>query len=124
MANEISMVASLTCSKSGTTVTGTSTKLRNLDGTGMYANTQSIGTSAETLTLPSDLTTEGVSSIWLKNTDATNFVEFALDSGMTNKFARLSAGEAMNFRPASGNPTIYARADTAAVAVQLVAVGT
>lgn len=124
MANEISATSTLTCTKGGATVTGTLTKQQTLTGSGKYANTQNIGTTAEALSFPSDLTTEGITWIWLKNLDSTNFVEIALDSGMTNKFGKLLAGEAMLWRAWTGNPTIYAKADTAACDLQIVAVGT
>lgn len=124
MANEISAVCSLTGTKGGITVQGTMTKQETLSGSGLWSNTQTIGTSAETLAFPSDLTTEGITFLWLKNDDVTNFVEVGLDSGMTNKFAKLLAGQAMLLRVYTGNPTYYAKADTAAVNLRMCAVGT
>lgn len=124
MANEITIAISLAASKGGTTVQGAVTRQQTLTGTGLWSNTQSIGTAAEALSFPGDLTTEGISAVYIKNADPTNFVELALDSGMTNKFAKILAGEVACFRPYIGNPTFYAKADTAACNVQMVAVGT
>lgn len=124
MANEISVVAALTGSKGGITLQGTVTKQETLTGSGLWSNTQTVGTSAEALSFPSDLTTEGMTYLWLKNDDPTNFVEIGLDSGMTNKFAKLKAGQAMVFPVHTGSPTYYAKADTAAVNLRMVAVGT
>lgn len=124
MANEISAVASLTGTKGGITIQGSVTKQETLTGSGLWSNTQAIGTSAEQLSFPSDLTTEGITYLWLKNDDPTNFVEVGLDSGMTNKFAKLLAGQAMLLRVHTGNPTYYAKADTAAINLRMTAVGT
>ena len=124
MANEITVAISLAASKGGSTVQGAVTRQQTLTGTGLWSNTQSVGTAAEALSFPGDLTTEGISCIYIKNADPTNFVELALDSGMTNKFAKILAGEVCCLRPYAGNPTYYAKADTAACNVQMVAVGT
>lgn len=124
MANEITFAASLSISKSGATATGNITDQEDLAGVGKLATTQNIGTAAETLTFPSDLTTEGITYLWIRNLDATNYVELALDSGMAQVFAKIPAGKVALFPPATGNPTIYARANTAAVNVQIVAAGT
>lgn len=124
MANEISAVASLTGTKGGVTIQGTVTKQETLTGSGLWSNNQVIGTSAEALAFPSDLTAEGITYLWLKNDDPTNFVEIGLDSGMTQKFAKLLAGQAMLLRVYTGNPTYYAKADTAAVNLRMAAVGT
>lgn len=124
MANEISITTTLTATKGGTTNTGSQTKLNTLTGVGQWANTQAIGTSAEQIAYPSDLTTEGITFLYFKNNDATNYLEIALDSGMTNKFAKLLAGESMILRVHTGNPTHYAQANTAACDLRIVAVGT
>ena len=124
MANEITMVCKLSVTKGGSTVTGDVTKQITLAGNGKLAATQVVGTSAELVEFPTDLTTEGVGQVWLLNTDPTNYIELALDSGMTNKFMKLKPGEPCLFRPASGSPTIYARANTAACNLQVVASGT
>ena len=73
---------------------------------------------------PTRWVTEGLTYVWLKNADDTHFVEIALDSGMTNKFAKLLAGEAMLLRVHDVSPGHYVRADTAPCTLQIVAVGT
>lgn len=124
MADEISVSCSLSGSKGGLTVAGSQASTITLTGEGLWANRQTIGTSAEQIAFPSDLTTEGVTHVWFQNASASNFIEFALDSGMTNKFAKLLAGECMLVRVHTGSPTYYAKADTAACDLRLVAVGT
>ncbi len=123
MANEISLTTTLTCTKSGTTVTGSQTLLVTLAGAAEWANTQNIGTSAELIVYPADLTTEGITFLYFKNDDATNYVEIALDS-FTNIFLKLLAGQSALIRSHTANPTHYARANTAAVNLRIVAVGT
>lgn len=123
MANEITATCTLTCTKSGTTTTGTVAKTITLTGTGQWSNTQAIGTSAEALAFPGDLTTEGITYLWLYNADSTNYVEIALDS-FTQIFCKLLAGQVAMIRVYTGNPTYYARANTAAINLRMVAVGT
>ncbi len=124
MANEITITTTLTGTKTGTTITLTNTKQNTLTGSGKYGHTQAIGTSAEVITIPTDLSVEGVSYLAFKNMDATNYVEFATDAGMVNKFAKLLAGEAMVYRPSSVLAVVYAQANTAAISLQVVAMGT
>lgn len=124
MANEITVVAKLSGSKAGTTVSGDVTVPITLTGSGLWTNTQSIGTSAEALSFPGDLTTEGITYLWAKNQSADHFIELALDSGMTQKFAKILPGKPILLPVYAGNPTYYARADTAASSLQMVAVGT
>jgi hypothetical protein len=124
MANEITATATLTVTKSGQTSTGTISKSITLTGSKQWMNTQVIGTSAEQLSFPSDLTTEGLTYLWLYNADSTNYVEIALDSGMTQIFCKLLAGQPALIRAYTANPTYYARANTAAIDLRMVAVGT
>lgn len=131
MANEISTTATLTCTKSGATVTGSSTLQINLAGAGKFANVQAIGNAAdELLVFPADLVTEGVGYIWLKNLDPTNYIELSMGTGGSfagSRFAKLKAGETAMFRTfkaAAQDPAIYAQAATASCNLQIVAVGT
>jgi hypothetical protein len=78
------------------------------------AITLSVGTSAEALVF-GDVTAPKV--VHLVNLDATNYVEVATDSGMTNKFARMEASFPCVFQPISG-VTYYLRANTAACRVE------
>lgn len=123
MANEITATAGLVCTKSGTTVNGTTVKVITLTGSGQWSNTQAIGTAAELIAYPSDLTTEGITYIYFKNDDATNYIEIALDN-FTNVFLKLLAGQCALIRSHTANPTHYARANTAACNLRIVAVGT
>ena len=80
---------------------------------------QNIGTSAELVNF-GDITGIPV-MLLVKHSDTSNFVELALDSGMTQKFAKIYPGRFAVFAPLSA--TIYARASTAAVRVMVFAVG-
>jgi hypothetical protein len=127
MANEITARAYLSCTKTGATATGDVTDQNTLSGTGIWQNTQAIGTSSEALAFPGDLTTEGVTYLWLYNSDSTNYIEIGTaESGgnVTQKFCKLLAGEVTLLRVYTGNPTYYAQANTAACNLRMVAVGT
>jgi len=56
--------------------------------------------------------------IMILNTDPTNFVEVAIDSGGSNKIAKLTAGRFL-ILPLSSGVTLYAQATTAACVVQV-----
>ena len=87
-------------------------------GADYTVQSQSIGTSAEQLDFAGEIGTLGY--LMVKNEDSTNFVELALDSGVsTQKFAKLRAGEFIVFPPSTA--TLYAKADTSACVVSIVA---
>lgn len=128
MADEISARTYLNISKSGTTATADTTKSITLTGTGIFQNTQAIGTSEEICYFHPDLVTEGVGIINIKNLDATNYVEIATKSGGTTYYwGKMKAGETVQFRTnvaAAADPAIWLRANTAACNVQVTATGT
>ena len=118
MANEISLSVGFSASKGGVTVRAPSGGItRNMAGTEMISNVQSVGTSAEALQL-GDVTTIGY--LVVKNLDATNFVE--IDSANTfDKFPqKLLAGDQVVLRPQTA--TIHVKANTAAVDIAVTAV--
>ena len=111
MANEIQVQASLQASKNGVSVQNTGNKTHDMAGDQMLSNVQIIGTSAEALVL-GDVSTIGY--VFLKNLDSVNFVQIALDSGVsTGIFAKIVAGGIALFPAATA--TMYAKADTANV---------
>jgi len=111
MANEIAVSVAMSASKGGVAVSNSGSRQATMAGDQMLSNVQIIGTSAEAITF-GDVSTIGY--VLLKNLDATNFVEIALDSAVsTQKFAKLLALDMMLF-PAS-TATMYAKADTANV---------
>lgn len=119
MANEITIGATITCTKSGLSVSGTVSGLAiTQSGAQSYANVQPVGTTTEALDI-SDVSTIGY--LWLKNTDATNFVEFDLNTPVSSStsFCKLLAGEVALIP--TRRTTIYAKADTAEVNVSVVA---
>lgn len=124
MANEITSNSKLAGSKNGTTVTLEVNTQRDLTGVGLHSQQLSIGTSAEQITWPGDLTSEGITEVCIKNHDATNYVEVGGDSGLTVFKLKVPAGCTAKFFTSSGNPTVYAKANTAACIVTVVAVGT
>ena len=116
MANEITARASLSVAKNAAAVANDFTITATLAGTKFFSNIQNIGTTAEALDF-NDLATANL--LLVKNLDATNYVEIALDSGLTYKFAKLPPGEFLLLRPTTA--TLYAKANTAAVNVLVLA---
>jgi len=92
----------------------------DLTGT-VLAQTQNVGTSAELLDLGDVGGGSAPGLIYIRNIDATNYLEIALDSGMTKKFAKIIAGAVAIFCPAASS--YYVRADTSAVNIELIACG-
>lgn len=116
MASEITITASLAISKGGVSVSGQGTKASDLSGTNMQTSVQIIGFSAgEAITLV-DFASAG--PLFFKNLDASNFVTIALDEAMTQVVCKILAGEPAVFRP--GTTTLYAKADTGDVQLQIV----
>jgi hypothetical protein len=108
MANEINIQAYLTVQRSGAQTIGSGTKDITQTGKIGFANVQNIGTGAAQLTL-GGIGTLGY--IFIKNLDATNFVQLSLDN-FTQIFAKIRAGEFCLI--AANQNTIWARANTAA----------
>ena len=119
MANEISITATLSVSKGGTTVTNaTSTDSIDMTGTNMLTLVQNIGTSYEALTL-TDIDTAAKYFVMLRNKDATNYVEVSFDAGSTFSL-RMDAGELCGPLPMVAGEQIGCRANTAACEVEVV----
>lgn len=118
MANEISATATLLASKNGASVQFSFSKRNDMTGNVMSQNVQTIATTTEQIAFPADLS--GIPA-WLGilNLDPTNFVEIGLNSPVTQIFAKLKAGQFALF-PA-GVASYYAKADTAAVNIQITA---
>lgn len=119
MANEISIIAKLTASKGGTTVTNaTSSDSIDMAGTNMCCYIQNIGTTAEALTM-TDINTGSAYRVLLRNKDDTNYVDISFDSGSTFP-VQILPGEICGpiMRPSG---SIHARANTAAIELEIVA---
>lgn len=117
MSSEISVSASVSASKNGASFTARGDSTLDQAGNQTVHNVQNIGTAAELIAL-GDIS--GVpSTLYVQNLDTTNFVELALDSGMTNKFAKILPGKFVLLSPAVA--AIYAKANTAAVNIQVLA---
>jgi len=118
MANEISISASLSYSKSGATARLDGTITVTQAGADFTNQSQLIGfAAAELLDVGTDIGTTGY--VMVKNNDATNFVELSLND-FTQKFAKLRPGEFCIIPVSTG--TIYAKADTAACQVSVLAI--
>jgi len=117
MANEISKTIRLQASKNGGSVSYQSTASETMTGDDMITSIQSIATTAETVNFGEITGAPGL--VIIKNLDATNFVEFGGDSGLTVFKLKLLAGQDMLIRPQSA--TLYAQANTAAVKIQVTA---
>ena len=116
MAKAITVTAYLSVSGDGVAFSGNLASLQvTPTGQNAFGNQQTIATSSTALSLG------GISSIgflWIKNTDATNYVE--VDSATTfDKFPqKILPGEAILLKPETA--TIYAKAHTASVIVETV----
>lgn len=124
MANEITWGCSLAITKDSTTVSANLSGNIDLAGDQKWSNVQAIGTSAEQLSFPTDLTTEGITMLLLHNLDDTNYVEVSLDASVASPFIKIPAGRAALLPVYTGSPTYYAKANTAAINLQMVASGT
>lgn len=115
MADEITQTIRLTATKNGALIGLSTSKTTTLVGSGMFQNTQTIGTTAELVSF-GDLA-GAPSQLLIRNLDPVNFIELGGDSGLTVFKLALLAGEAMLVRMSSG--TLYAKANTAAVLIQI-----
>ena len=86
----------------------------NQAASGAASGVQSIGTSAENIAV-GDVSTAGY--LFIKNLDATNYVDIGKDNTGFVAVGKLKAGEMCCFRVA-GSTTIQLKADTAACKVQ------
>jgi len=118
MAYEITASANLTARKNNAVVTGVANFTATMTGNNMVSNTQSIGTSAEPIDF-GDIS-GAPAAVLIRNLDSTNYVEIGGDSGLTVFKIKIPAGQCALFTPSSG--TVYAKANTAAVLVQVTAV--
>ena len=120
MANEITITAGLLASKTSAAISsGTLTKQQTMTGAEMVAATQVIAT-AGTGTLDFGAITGAPGAIMIKNLDTANYVTLGLASEVSSPFAKIRAGALLLMEP--GSDTIYAKANTAAVRIQMWAV--
>lgn len=119
MAGEISIRASLSVSKGGTSVANaTSTDSVDMSGTNMLTLVQNIGTSYEALTL-TDIDTASEYWVLLRNKDATNYVEVSFDAGSTFSL-KMMPGELCGPFRLVASEQIGCRANTAACEVEVI----
>jgi hypothetical protein len=118
MANEITQTARLSFRKGSVSSSFESTTRIDMAGEDFLNATQLIGTTAETLNLGE---IGGVpAQILIKNIDATNFVEIGGNTDLETFKIKISPGRATIIEPTSA--TLYAKANTAAVRIQLLAI--
>jgi hypothetical protein len=127
--SEINITGSVSITKDGLAISDSSSVTATLAGFGKFSDVQSIGFSAaELIVFPADLIQEGISYIWLKNLDATNFVTIIQKTGAnSNPVTKLFPGEAIlihNTLAPTNDPGFWAQADTGACNLQVVASGT
>lgn len=117
MAREIYTSTQLTARKNGATVTATVTGNQDMAGDDLHQATQLIGTSAELVGFGE--ITGAPAQVLIQNLDATNFVEIGGDSGLTVFKLKILAGRSVLISPSSA--TMYAKADTAAARILIIA---
>lgn len=112
----VSVTASVALAAGGS-ISGSGSISASQAGTNNIGNVQNIGTTTEQLTY-GDVTTIGY--LFLHNLDSTNYVEFDLNTPVAGTaFCKLLPGESA-FIP-TRQTTIYAKANTAACDVHVVA---
>lgn len=117
MANEISSSVALSVSKNSASFSARADKTFDQSGNVAIQNVQNVGTAAEALSL-GDIS--GVPAmILIQNLDTANYVDVALDSGMTQIFAKIGAGKHALWPPNAA--AVYVRANTAAVRILVLA---
>lgn len=117
MANEIYANVNVRVAKNGATVDDNITFNLDMTGDDMLKGTQVIGTTAETVSFGDITGAPGM--VVIKNLDDTNFIELGGDSGLTVFKLTLLPGQFCLFDPSSA--TLYAKADTADVRIQVLA---
>jgi len=118
MANEGYFSINLKATKAGANVGQSTSKRFSMTGAEMLQATQNIGTSAETISFGG--ITGAPQMVLVQNLDATNYLELGGDSGLTVFKLKVAAGQSAIFTPTSA--TLYAKANTAAVNVMVVAI--
>jgi len=117
MANELYYALELTARKGGAVVSQSTSGNTTMAGDDMLQGTQVIGTSSEVVDFAE--ISGAPSMVLIQNLDATNFVEIGGDSGLTVFKLKILAGKAILISPSSA--TMYAKADTASVRIQVIA---
>lgn len=116
MANEINIQAILTIQRSTPPMQASGALDITQTGKHCICNIQNIGTSAESLVFGDSAT---LGYVFIKNLDATNYVQLGLDSGVTQIFAKLRPNE-FCLVPTNQN-SLWAKANTAACDVMVCA---
>jgi hypothetical protein len=118
MANEISLVAALMLVKSGIQIGASKSKVISQSGTGNQGSVQNIGTVSELIVL-TDI--DALGYVMLVNLDETNYVQVGLTNPVSDADAvfHLLPGEFAVFP--TRQEAWYAKANTAAVNLQVIA---
>jgi len=117
MANEIFESVSFSATKNDAKVEIATSSRVTMTGNELVNSTQVIGTTAELVVFGGITGAPG--EVIIKNLDATNYIELGGDSGLTVFKTKLLPGRFTVFQPSSA--TLYAKANTADVRVQVVA---
>lgn len=117
MANEIFASVQFAARKNGADISASSSFNLTMTGDDMLNQTQVIGTTAELVSFGDITGAPGL--VIIKNLDATNYVEIGGDSGLTVFKLKLLPGQYHQFQPSSA--TMYAKANTADVRIQVIA---
>lgn len=118
MASEKQTSISFRVAKGGLAVSDSVALVEDLSGTDFYAKPVTVTTSWAAVSVEE---LASVDLLFVKNTDATNYVQLATANDNSGIFARLTAGRGCFF-PVNSGSTIYARANTASCVCNFVAV--
>jgi hypothetical protein len=117
MAREVFASLQYSARKNGAEIRMASSHTVDMTGDDLASITQVIGTTAETVNFVDITGAPG--EVVIKNLDATNYVELGGDSGLTVFKIKLLPGRFTVFQPSSA--TLYAKANTAEVRIQVLA---
>lgn len=115
MANEVNISAAWQVNKNGVTSQSSGTASLTAAGNGRASLTQSIATSATQLNLGTITSVPG--AVYIKNLDATNYVEIDANTSFNGFPQKLLPGQIILLAPETA--TIYGKAHTGAVLVEI-----
>jgi len=118
MAGEKQTSINFRVSKNNLSVSDTLALSEDLSGTDYYAKSWTVTTSW--VAIPLDALAS-FDLIFIKNTDATNYIQLATDNASAKIFAKLSAGRGCFLTPDPA-ATLYWRANTASCVCNVIAV--
>jgi hypothetical protein len=123
MANKITISIGVRLSGTGFSISGATSSTIDQVGTDYTAESQLIDkTTPALLDIGTGITEGQLGFLWVRNTDEANFVTLSSDAPGAVPIAKIPAGRSILLHPDGGTKVIYAKADTANVVVDFMAI--